>query len=256
MKKSPLAASLKGLSVYFNGKKVLYETTLDFPKNTCSVLVGRSGSGKTTLLRSMNRLNEEYSACKTEGQVDIDLGQGLEPIYKSQNKKLTLSHLRKEVGMLFQTPHLLPVSIYKNIAMPLEFVCGHPKKGLQDRVEKALEQVGLLDEVYKRLDNPASELSGGQQQRLCLARTIAMEPSLLLLDEPTASLDVHSSFMIEELLQKLSEKYSLVMVSHSLDQALRMANNLTVFGQGRVKKHFPNPKNIEIEELEELIHEN
>ena len=204
------------------------------------VLVGQSGCGKTTLLRAINRLNEEYENSYTNGQVEIDTGNGLEAIYSSpQNKNpRSLQSLRQKVGMVFQTPALLPVSIYRNIAMPLELVAACPKNETKTKVEEALKLVGLWEEVNNRLDLTASALSGGQQQRLCLARTLALEPAILLLDEPTSALDVHASKAIEELLISLRQHYTIIMVSHSLEQACALADKLVVMENGQIKISF------------------
>ena len=234
------AIKISELNVRFNQHTILHDVNIDFEQHHINVLVGHSGSGKTTLLRAINRLNEEYENCYTDGQIEIDMGNGPEAIYPSpQNtKRRSLQSLRQKVGMVFQTPTLLPVSIYRNIAMPLELVATCPRGETKNKVEKALKQVGLWEEVSNRLDLSASALSGGQQQRLCLARTLALEPSILLLDEPTSSLDVHASKTIEELLITLREHYTIIMVSHSLEQACTLADKLVVMENGQIKTSF------------------
>ena len=228
------AISIAELQVVFGQCVALEDVTANFAANQITTLVGHSGSGKTTLLRSLNRLNEEYASCITRGCIRIDLGQGLQDIYFPKNK-LDLSVLRQKVGMVFQTPQVLPVSIYKNIAMPLQFITGCSKKEISSKVEEALSRVGLWSEVNKRLDELATRLSGGQQQRLCLARALALQPSILLLDEPTSSLDIDSTQTIESLLQELSEHYTIIMVSHNLEQACRLADRLVIMQKGQIK---------------------
>lgn len=231
------AVTLSDVSVSFFKHTVLHKINAAFPANRVSVLVGRSGSGKTTLLRTINRLNEEFPGCKTTGKVCIDFGAGPVDIYgepESGGGKLTLPELRLRVGMLFQTPNCFPVSAYRNIAMPLALVAGAPSKEIPDLVRASLESVGLWAEIKDRLHTPADRLSGGQQQRLCLARLLALRPAVLLLDEPTASLDVHASDEIEKLLRNLASQYTIIMVSYGLPQARRMADQALVCDAGKI----------------------
>lgn len=230
------AAVMAGLSVSFFGRTVLRDIHLSFPAKGVSVLLGRSGSGKTTLLRAVNRLNEEFTGCETGGEVYLDFGGGPLAVYGKEGREpaLPLRELRRKVGMLFQTPALFPVSVYRNISLPLTVVAGRREKEAPELVERALASVGLWDEVRDRLHSPAQGLSGGQQQRLCLARLLALEPALLLLDEPTASLDVHSAREIEALLRDLAGRYPVIMVSHSLGQARRMGGRILVMEDGAI----------------------
>lgn len=233
--------TLSHLSVSFVQQEILHAINVSFLPRTVSVLVGRSGSGKTTLLRAINRLNEEFPYCKTSGQVTIDFGKGIEYAYStgiSPKKVIPLVTLRQKVGMLFQTPNLFPVSIYNNLAMPLRLTTQTPKNNIAERVEYALQTVGLWDDIRNRLNAPAEHLSGGQQQRLCLARLLLLEPKVLLLDEPTASLDIHTSQEIEELLTQLADSYTIIMVSHSLRQATRLADRILVCDQGRITQEL------------------
>lgn len=234
------AISITELHVMFDQHIALKEVTATFAAKQITALVGHSGSGKTTLLRSLNRLNEEYTNCITQGQVKINLGHGLMDIYTAKNEQ-DLSLLRQKIGMVFQTPQLLPVSIYKNISMPLQLIKGCSKKELMLKVEEALSTVGLWLEVKDRLDEPAYQLSGGQQQRLCLARTLALQPRILLLDEPTSSLDIDATQVIEDLLHRLREHYTIIMVSHSLEQACHLADQLIIMEKGKIKALFKNP---------------
>ena len=229
------AIRLFDVSVSFFAQPVLRNVSAFFPSGRVSVLVGRSGSGKTTLLRAINRLNEEFPGCATTGTVTVDFGQGPLDVYAAERMGgMPLPELRLRVGMLFQTPNCFPVSAYRNIAMPLALVGGAPAGEIPGRVQTALESVGLWEELKDRLDAPADRLSGGQQQRLCLARLLALQPAVLLLDEPTASLDVHAARGIEELLRDLSARYTVIMVSHGLSQARRMADQILVCDSGKI----------------------
>ena len=149
-----------------------------------------------------------------------------------------LAQLRRLVGMVFQTPNVLPVSVERNLALPLEVVAGLPEKERGLKTREALMSVGLWEEVKDRLDAPAERLSGGQQQRLCLARALALEPAMLLLDEPTASLDVHATEEIESLLLRLASEYPLLVVSHNPEQAVRLGERLVIMAEGRVQQVF------------------
>lgn len=233
----PPAVDVAGLTVAFAQRQVLHGLSVVFPVRQVSVLVGRSGSGKTTLLRAINRLNEEFPHTRTGGQVLVDVGQGLEAVYGAGAR--SLPDLRQRVGMVFQSPHVLPSSIFTNVALPLRLVAQCPEKQVNGRVSAALQAVGLWEEVVDRLHSPAARLSGGQQQRLCLARTLALEPAILLLDEPTASLDVQATGEIEALLTRLARDYSLIVVSHSPAQAARLAQHLVVLEAGRIVHQSP-----------------
>ena len=238
---APVACALRlhHLEVAFADRVVVRDVSLDVPGQGLTVLVGRSGSGKTTLLRAMNRLNEAYPQCRTTGQVEADLGAGLVPLYPEAGVAVPpLSSIRRRIGMVFQTPNVLPLSVFRNMALPLEEVAGMRGEALHEAVEGALVRVGLWEAVRTRLDAPAASLSGGQQQRLCLARALALEPSVLLLDEPTASLDAHATRVVEALLVELAQTYPLVLTSHSLGQARRLASRLVVMEEGGVRRVF------------------
>ncbi len=251
------AVSLVDVSVSFFDHAVLRNISAVFPAGRISVLVGRSGSGKTTLLRTVNRLNEESPGCVTSGKVFVDFGRGPLDIYAQDITKagrgLSLPELRLRAGMLFQTPNCFPVGVYRNIAMPLALAAGVPAGEIPDRVRASLQSVGLWAELKDRLDTPAERLSGGQQQRLCLARLLALQPSVLLLDEPTASLDVHAAREIEELLRELASKYTVIMVSHELRQARRMADQVLVCDGGKITGVFTDRSQIDEDLLAELL---
>ena len=182
---------IAGLTVAFNGISACTGVDLEIPAGGICVIVGRSGSGKTTLLRALNRLNECFAGCRTQGRVTLRFA-GQDPV-EAYDTRTDVEWLRRHVGMVFQSPNVLPVSIGRNLLMPLRLVAAISGSEAQDRMRQALQGVGLWNEVSDRLEHPAATLSGGQQQRLCLARTLALEPELLLLDEPTASVDYRSA---------------------------------------------------------------
>ncbi|SQI40057.1 Phosphate import ATP-binding protein PstB 3 [Leminorella richardii] len=246
-----IAARVSDVSIAFGGQSIVSKVSLEVPARKISVLIGRSGSGKTTFLRAFNRLNEETADCTTTGNIQIDVGSGLEAQMRACGGSLMA--LRLKVGMLFQTPNVLPVSIGRNVAMPLEKLMRLSRYEIHHRVEKSLRDVGLWPEVCDRLNTSASLLSGGQQQRLCLARALALEPQILLLDEPTASLDILASARIEALLKELAETYTVIMVSHSLSQACRLADRLFVFDDGRLVKTLNDRQEMEEERLALMI---
>jgi len=226
------AIAIEELSVEFSGKIVLEGINLAILPGELTVIVGPSGSGKSTLLRAINRLNEFFPGCRTKGVIRIRFDDGCLDVYRESS--IPLPELRMRVGMVFQTPTVLPFTIKKNITMPLKVTLGMRGTGLAQRMEWALRQVALWDEVRDRLLDDAATLSGGQQQRLCLARTLALEPQILLVDEPTASLDFRAAEKIEQLLLRLKDRYTVVAVSHSLSQARRLADRLVVLREGRI----------------------
>lgn len=225
------AVRIEALSVSFAAKSVIFEQSLAFRGDELSVLVGRSGSGKTTLLRSINRLNECFDGCRTEGSVSVNLDERWHEVHDGS---LAVEELRRRVGMVFQSPNVLPVSIRRNLTLALKLTMGIRGSEAEDRMQRALMEAGLWEEVNDRLSRDARTLSGGQQQRLCLARALALDPDILLLDEPSASLDFRATRRIEDLLVQLKERYTLIVVSHSLGQARRLADRLFVFRQGRL----------------------
>ncbi len=218
------------LAVGFAGREVLHDLNAEFYRGRVAVILGRSGSGKTTFLRALNRLNECFPGSETRGEIKLKL-QGEWDI---DGDAVPLTELRRRVGMVFQTPHLLPGSITDNLALPGKLVLGWPRRDIPAKVAWALKEVHLWEEVQDRLDAPAHTLSGGQQQRLCLARLLALEPEILLVDEPTASLDFRSSLKVEELLLSLKDRYTIIAVSHSLGQARRLADEVLIFRDGSV----------------------
>lgn len=248
-------AKIKKLTVAFAGHEVLHEISTEIAKEGVTVLLGRSGSGKTTLLRSLNRLNELFPACETTGSVELLLEGRLREIYGPSAPEPP--ELRRKTAMVFQSPNPLPLSLRKNIVMPLELTLGLKKAEAEEQLELRLREVGLWEEVKERLDKSALTLSGGQQQRLCLARSLALSPELLLLDEPTASLDRKSAEIIEELIKKLAAKLPVIMVSHSLAQAGRLGSHFLFMAEGRITRSLAEkslPRGAEAEAfLEELL---
>ena len=227
-------AKIRGFSVFFQERKVLDSISLDIPQEGITMLLGRSGSGKTTLLRSLNRLNETFEGCRCEGEASVLIGGEMVNIY--EEGALSLTELRRRVGMVFQIPNPLPLSVKKNMLLPMQLVLRLGKKEAEARMEQRLTEVGLWDEVKERLNTSALSLSGGQQQRLCLARALALEPDILLLDEPTASLDKKSSELIEAHLLSLKGQCPMVMVSHSISQAQRLGERFVIISEGKITK--------------------
>ncbi|MDL2284262.1 phosphate ABC transporter ATP-binding protein [Oxalobacter sp. OttesenSCG-928-P03] len=230
------AICIEHLSVRFSGKPVLDDISVAIEPGGPTFLLGRSGSGKTTLLRAINRLNECFPGCETQGRIGVQLGGEHVNVY---GRGIAAETLRRRIGMVFQNPNVLPLSIARNIALPLEATRSLSASESQDRIEQALRDVYLWDEVRDRLSAPAASLSGGQQQRLCLARALALQPEILLLDEPTASLDFRAARQIEDLLAELKTRYTLVVVSHSLGQAMRLAEHVFVLHDGNRIEALP-----------------
>ena len=228
----------RDLCLYLNTRAVLKQVTLEVPRHGITVLLGRSGSGKTSFLRCLNRLHDCIGKSRMQGRVELLLDGRLQDIGRLHGEE-ELSSLRRQVGMVFQTPNVLPASMEQNLLLPLQLAAGLSQEEARDRARRSLEAVGLWTEVHDRLREPASSLSGGQQQRLCLARTLALEPQILLLDEPTASLDPASTRRIEDLLLHLAERYAIILVSHGITQARRLASRLLFFDNGCVQGPFP-----------------
>ena len=231
-----MSLRIEQLSVAFSGKRVLSGLNLSLPAGGLNFLLGVSGCGKTTLLRAINRLNECLPECVTEGRVMLRLCGAWVDAYAPA---LPVETLRRRVGMVFQTPNVLPLSIARNITLPLSIVGRAPDDEIAGRVEAALREAHLWNEVCDRLHVPAQSLSGGQQQRLCLARALALEPEILLLDEPTASLDVRAARQIEDLLERLKTRYTLLIVSHSIHQTTRLAERVFVLRNGSKIEPLP-----------------
>lgn len=215
--------STRNLRISYNGNDILRNSSMDFESNKITAIVGPSGSGKSTFLLTLNRLWETVPECSMDGEVFIQFTDVLHNIYQ---KQYDVNRLRRKVGLVFQTPNPLPMTIYENIAFPLKLAGSKDTEATQERVKECLQKVGLWDEVSDRLNSSALGLSGGQQQRLCIARALVLEPEILLLDEPTSSLDHNASVFIEQLLLRLKESCTILMVSHYRDQVQRIADSI------------------------------
>lgn len=231
----------KNLNLYYGDKQAIKNINMNIEKNEITALIGPSGCGKSTYLRILNRMNDIIPGCKITGEVIYDhiniYGRNIDPML-----------IRKKIGMVFQKPNPFPASIYDNIAYAPKYH-GKKKGELEEIVENSLKAAALWDEVKDRLKKSALSLSGGQQQRLCIARTIAMNPEVILLDEATSALDPISSYKIEDLLIKLKKTYTVVIVTHNMQQASRIADKTAFFLMGDLVEYdltdkiFTNPIN-------------
>ncbi len=248
-KKSKLKVEVKNLDFYYGDTLALEKITMNIPSHEVTALIGPSGCGKSTFLRTLNRMNDLIDNVRVEGEIIID-GKD---IYKSG---IDVVQLRKKVGMIFQKSNPFPKSIYENVAFGLRIggLGNKSKSELDEIVEFSLKQAALWDEVKDRLDESALGLSGGQQQRLCIARALAIKPEILLMDEPASALDPISTAKIEELIHELRKKYTIVIVTHNLQQAARVSNYTAFFYLGRLiefdktSKIFTNPSNKQTED--------
>ena len=213
----PVTLEVPGLSLFYGSKQALHNVRMNIPKHRVTAFIGPSGCGKSTLLRCFNRMNDLVDGCRVEGAINLD-GQD---IYR---KGVDVAELRRRVGMVFQKPNPFPKSIYENVVYGLRIQGINKKRTLDDAVEWALKSAALWDEVKDRLHDSALGLSGGQQQRLVIARTIAVEPEVLLLDEPCSALDPISTLKVEELIFELKSKYTIVIVTHNMQQAARVSD--------------------------------
>ncbi|MBI5164868.1 MAG: phosphate ABC transporter ATP-binding protein [Magnetospirillum sp.] len=230
---SPPKISVRGLSVAYGTKAALKSVSLDLQANTVTALIGPSGCGKTTFLRCLNRMNDTIPGCKVSGEILLDgeaiTGPGSDPVM-----------LRMRVGMVFQRPNPFPKSIYDNIAFGPRIHGLLPEgPGLDAVVRMSLERAGLWNEVKGRLHDRATGLSGGQQQRLCIARAIAVDPEVILMDEPCSALDPIATARVEELIDELKERFTIVIVTHSMQQAARVSENTAFFHLGDIVEAGP-----------------
>ncbi|MEA4920131.1 MAG: phosphate ABC transporter ATP-binding protein [Clostridiaceae bacterium] len=224
------AISLKDVWASYDGKPALSGITLDIPKQRITAVIGPSGCGKSTLLRCMNGLLSEEPSASMGGSITLD---------GKDTRSLQSDDLRRRIGLVFQTPAPFPFSIYRNMAYAPQYYGLHDKSKLDRLVEEKLRLAGLYGEVSGELGKNALKLSGGQQQRLCIARALTVEPEILLLDEPCSALDVKSTKTIEELLLRLKEDYTVVIVTHNLAQARRISDNVVFLYEGRLIEHGP-----------------
>jgi phosphate transport system ATP-binding protein len=220
--------SARALKVFYGDKQALFDIDLDIPERAVTALIGPSGCGKSTFLRCLNRMNDTIDGCVVDGAVKIDSMD----IY---DKSLDVVELRARIGMVFQKPNPFPKSIYDNVAYgPKIHGLARDKDELDEIVRTSLEKAGLLREVADRLDEPGTGLSGGQQQRLCIARAIAVSPEVILMDEPCSALDPIATAHIEELMDELRANYTIVIVTHNMQQAARVSQRTAFFHLGNL----------------------
>lgn len=238
---------IRDMNFYYGNNKALKDINMDIYEKKITAFIGPSGCGKSTFLRTLNRMNDFIEDTKVEGKItldDIDIySKDIDPV-----------ELRRKVGMVFQRPNPFPKTIYENIVYGLRKNGINDKQLLDEVVEDTLKSVALYDEVKDKIHKSALELSGGQQQRLCIARAIAMQPEVILMDEPTSALDPISTMKIEELLLDLKENYTIIIVTHSMQQAARISDETAFFLNGEVIEHgetkviFSNPRDKRTED--------
>lgn len=248
----PIKLMADKLSVFYGKYKAVDEITMQIPKNRITALIGPSGCGKSTLLRSFNRMNDLVSGSHVEGQVLLDGKNIYDP-------DVDVVDIRQRIGMVFQRPNPFPMSVFDNVAFGPRLYGIHKKNVLAEIVEHSLRQAAVWDDVKDKLHQSGLELSGGQQQRLCIARAIAVEPSVILMDEPASALDPISTLKVEELMQDLKSDYTIVIVTHNMQQAARVSDftaflmineqrSGTLVEYGPTEQIFTNPHNRQTEE--------
>ena len=215
---------LKNINVFYGDKKILDNINIEFERNKITSIIGPSGCGKTTLLKTINKIILEENNAQITGDMEFD---GI------NSNNIPIEILRKNIGIVFQNPTPFPMSIYKNISYALKYY-GYNKKHLENKIIDILKSVNLYDEVKDKLNASALKLSGGQKQRLCLARSLTVEPNILLLDEPCSSLDIVNSEKIENTLIKLKENYTIIIVTHNINQAKKISDNTIFMRDGKI----------------------
>lgn len=221
----------KNVDVFYGEKQALFNVNLEIPEKSVTSLIGPSGCGKSTLLRCFNRMNDVIPSCKVTGTIKLD-GQDI------HDSKVDVVALRQKVGMVFQKPNPFPKSIFDNVAYgPKIHGLTKSTTDLEEVVEKSLLRAGLWNEVKDRLDQPGTGLSGGQQQRLCIARAIAISPEVILMDEPCSALDPIATAIIEELIDELRENFTIIIVTHSMQQAARVSQHTAFFHLGNMVEY-------------------
>lgn len=244
--------SIRDLNLYYSDFQALRNISLDIPKNAITAVIGPSGCGKSTFLRVFNRMNDLITGVRVQGSVELDGAD----IY---DKDIDVVELRKKVGMVFQKPNPFPMSVFENVAFGPKRHGRKNRMELEDIVEKSLQQAALWDEVSDKLGQSALALSGGQQQRLCIARVLAVEPEVVLMDEPCSALDPIATLRIEDLMRNLSENYTIVIVTHNMQQAARVSDMSAFFMMeedragilvecGDTEKIFTNPQDKRTED--------
>jgi len=230
MAQETIALQVRDLSLYYGDKQALNSINLDIPQNRVTAFIGPSGCGKSTLLRCFNRMNDLVDFCRIEGQILLDE-------HNIYDRNVEVADLRRRVGMVFQKPNPFPKSIYENVAYGLRIQGINKKRVLDEAVEWALRSAALWDEVKDRLHESALGMSGGQQQRLVIARTVAVKPEVLLLDEPASALDPISTLKIEELIHELKNNFTIVIVTHNMQQAARVSDYTAFMYMGDLIEH-------------------
>lgn len=245
---SQLKLTALNVKVFYGANEALHGISMDVKENEVVAFIGPSGCGKSTFLRCLNRMNDTIDGCRVEGQIKLDGSDIYDP-------SLDVVQLRAQVGMVFQKPNPFPKSIYENIAYgPRLHGLAEKKVELDEIVESSLRRAGLWNEVKDRLHQPGTGLSGGQQQRLCIARTIAVSPEVILMDEPCSALDPIATSIIEELIDELKQNFTIVMVTHNMQQAARVSDRTAFFHMGELieigntAELFTNPKNKRTED--------
>ncbi len=239
--------TIRHLDFYYGSTQALFDNNLDIPEHRVTAIIGPSGCGKSTHLRVYNRIYELYREQRATGEILLDGANIIEPRYD-------LMELRRKIGMIFQKPTPFPMSVFDNVAYGLRLHYSMRKSEMSDRVEEALSRAALWDEVKDYLHRPGTALSGGQQQRLCIARALAVEPEVLLMDEPTSAIDPIATAKIEELINSLKDSYAIVIVTHNLQQAARVSDFTAFFFQGQIiefgetEKIFTKPSRRKTEE--------
>ena len=239
--------SAKNLNFFYGNHQALFDNNMDIAANRITAVIGPSGCGKSTHLRTYNRIFELYREQRCEGEILLD---GVNILDKS----VDVLELRRKVGMIFQKPTPFPMSVFDNVAYPLRLHFKTSRSEIADKVEQALRGASLWEEVKDKLSSSGLALSGGQQQRLCIARAIAAEPEVLLMDEPTSAIDPVATLKIEELVLSLKERFTIVIVTHNMQQAARISDDTAFFYKGKIiefsdtKTIFSNPKNKKTEE--------
>ena len=237
---APAKMSVKGLDLFYRDFQALKNIDLTFPKNQVTALIGPSGCGKSTLLKSLNRMNDLVEGCRIDGTIELD--------GRDAYRDLDVNDLRRRVGMVFQQPNPFPMSVYDNVAFGPRTHGVKKRADLDDIVEQSLRDAAIWDELKDRLKRNALGLSGGQQQRLCIARALAVRPEVLLMDESTSALDPISTAKIEDLVGELKQKYTVIMVTHNMLQALRVSDRTAFFLLGEMVEEgstddiFTNPR--------------
>lgn len=247
LKDEKICLEVDNLNLHYGSKRALNGINLDIPLNRVTAFIGPSGCGKSTLLRCFNRMNDLVDGCHIDGQIRLD-GQNI------YDRSVDVASLRRKVGMVFQKPNPFPKSIYENVAYGLRIQGVNSKRVLDEVVEQSLRGAALWDEVKDRLNESALGMSGGQQQRLVIARTIAIEPEVLLLDEPASALDPISTLKIEELINQLKDRFTIVIVTHNMQQAARVSDYTAFMYMGDMVEYgntddlFTNPKQKQTED--------